>query len=245
MGYYSYQSGLIYRHLNQSGGWDSHLEHCRNFILNAVTLYKPERVTVLGSGWLLELPLAELIELTSKITLIDIVHPPEVHSQTKSYSKIELIEADLTGGLIDEVWRKTRQLSFFNRLKSLESINIPEYEPDSDPGMVISLNVLTQLESLIIDYLKRKSSIRDEDYIRFKTAIQQKHLDFLMKHRSVLISDFSEVTTHRNGEISTSSTLHALLPQGTYQEEWTWDFDQKESDYYNSTSTMKVLALVF
>ena len=52
MGYYDYQNGLIYNHLNQEGGWDSHLDHCRNFINRALDYYKPEKVTVLGSGWL-------------------------------------------------------------------------------------------------------------------------------------------------------------------------------------------------
>ena len=153
MGYYSYQSGLIYRHLNQAGGWDAHLGHCRNFILKAVNLYKPEKITVLGSGWLLELPLAEMVEMTSKIILIDIVHPPEVYSQTGSFGNIELREEDVTGGLINEVWQKTRRYSFLNRLKTLDDIVIPEYNPQSDPGMVISLNILTQLESLLIDFL--------------------------------------------------------------------------------------------
>ena len=70
MGYYNYQNGLIYRHLNQEGGWDSHLERCRSFILEGVGFYKPGKVTVLGSGWLLELPFAEMVERTGKICLV-------------------------------------------------------------------------------------------------------------------------------------------------------------------------------
>ena len=67
MGYYDYQSGLIYRHLNQESGWDSHLEKCRSYILRAIDKHKPGKVTVLGSGWLLELPIAEIVEKTGKI----------------------------------------------------------------------------------------------------------------------------------------------------------------------------------
>ena len=78
MGYYNYQNGLIYHHINQHGGWENHEEHCRGFIIKALDFYKPEKVTVLGSGWLLELPLAELVERTGKICLVDIVHPPDV-----------------------------------------------------------------------------------------------------------------------------------------------------------------------
>jgi len=74
MGYYNYQNGLIIHHVNQEGGWESHQERCRSFILKALELYKPQKVTVLGSGWLLELPFAELIEQTEKVCLIDIIH---------------------------------------------------------------------------------------------------------------------------------------------------------------------------
>src|SRR5450759_4375935 len=92
MGYYDYQQGLIYRHLNQKGGWDKHLEHCRSFIMKALEIYKPVKVTVLGSGWLLELPLKEMIDLTEEVVLVDIIHPPEVISQAGSMKKVTLNE---------------------------------------------------------------------------------------------------------------------------------------------------------
>ena len=244
MGYYNYQSGLIYRHLNQSGGWDSHLEHCRNFILKAIDLQKPEKITVLGSGWLLELPLAEMVEKVNVVCLADIVHPPEVIQQVRSLNKVILHETDITGGLIREVWQKTRNYSFFNKLKSLNGIIIPEYEPEWDPGMVVSLNILTQLESLLIDYLRKRSTICEDEYNRFRTAIQRSHIDFLKKHKSVLITDYSEVTTKNNGAFSTFTSLLTDLPSSGVKEEWSWDFDKAGSDFYNSTSIMKVVALV-
>ena len=245
MGYYSYQNGLIFRHLNQSGGWASHLEHCRNFILRAIDFHKPEKITVLGSGWLLELPLAEMSEKVNLICLEDIVHPPEVIEQVKDLKYVKLDETDISGGLINEVWQKTRNHNFFNKLKSLNEIIIPEYEPGSDPGMVISLNILTQLESLLIEHLKKKSAVSEEEYTKFRTEIQKRHIDFLKKHRSVLISDYSEVTTKNNGAFSIVPTLMTELPSPCFKEEWTWDFDQAGSDFFNSTSLMKVVALTF
>lgn len=244
MGYYEYQNGLIYRDLIQGGGWDSHLEHCRNFILKALELYKPEKVTVLGSGWLLELPIAEMIENTGKICLVDIVHPPEVINQTKVYHNVELIESDITGGLIEEVWQKTEGHSFINRLKSLDAIIIPEYKPESDPGFVISLNVLTQLEFLPVKYLEKKSKIKEEEYNFFRAEIQKKHIDFLMKHKSILISDLCEVFTTKSGIVNAVQTVVTNLPQGQIKEEWTWNFDQTGTDYYNRRTQMKVIALV-
>ncbi len=244
MGYYNYQSGLIYRHLNQEGEWDEHLTRCREFILKALDFYKPEKVSVLGSGWLLELPLPEMLEKTKKVCLIDIVHPPEVISQAGILENVELIELDVTGGLIEEVWNKSGKYSFFNKLQSLSNINIPEYIPESDPGMVVSLNILTQLETLLVDFLRKRSKISEEEFDRFRTEIQKKHIDFLKKYESVLITDIAEVITDKSGNIKSVPTLVTDLPAGRLKEEWTWNFDLKGGDFYNSRSVMKVAAVI-
>jgi hypothetical protein len=244
MGYYNYQNGFIIHHVNQEGGWESHQERCRGFILRALELYKPQKVTVLGSGWLLELPFAELIEQTEKVCLIDIIHPPDVISQAGDYKNVNLIEQDITGGLISEVWLKAGKYSLFKKLKSIADIVIPEFKPDGDPGMVISLNILTQLESLLIDFLKKRSKIKEEEFELFKTEIQRKHIDFLRKHSSVLITDYAEVITNRSGSVMTVPTLVTHLPQSQIREEWTWNFDQTGGDMYNSKSQFKVVALI-
>jgi hypothetical protein len=244
MGYYAYQNGLIYNHLNQEGGWDSHLARCRSFINRAMEYYKPDKVTVLGSGWLLDLPLAEMIEKTEKIYLVDIVHPPEVLKQAGELKRVVIVEHDITGGLIEMVWNTSRECTFFNKLKSLESIKVPEYNPDFDPGMVISLNLLTQLETRLIECLKKRSVISEDEFYRFRKEIQEKHLGFLMMHRSVLITDYDEVVSKKNGQTTISHTLITGLPQGKFSEEWTWGIDLKGVDYYNSRRTMKVVSIV-
>ena len=244
MGYYNYQNGLIIHHVNQKGGWEGHQEHCRNLIEQALKLYKPEKITVLGSGWLLELPLAEMIGQSKKVCLIDIIHPPDVISQVGSYRNVELIEQDVTGGLIEEVWQKTSKYSYFNKMRSLEDIIVPEFNCDGDPGMVISLNILTQLESLMIDYLKKRSKIEEKEFNLFKTEIQRKHIDFLNKHRSVLITDYAEVITNRSGCIKTIPTLLTDLPHCKFSEEWTWNFDLKGSDHYNSRTKFNIVGLI-
>jgi hypothetical protein len=243
MGYYNYQNGLIYRHLNQEGEWDEHLDRCRAFILKALDIYKPFKITVLGSGWLLELPLAEMIERTDKICLVDIVHPPEVTDQASRFKNVELLEEDVTGGLIEEVWQKSGKYSFFNKLQSPGDIIIPDYNPESDPGMVISLNILTQLESLLVTYLIRRSKIPEKEFVTFRTEIQNKHLDFLKKHNSVLVTDISEIVTFKSGTISEIPTLLADLPPCKFREEWAWNFDLKGGDYYNRRSMMKIVAM--
>jgi hypothetical protein len=243
MGYYAYQNGLIYNHLNQEGGWDGHLECCRKFINKALEYYKPVTVTVLGSGWLLDLPLAEMLEKTSQVYLVDIVHPPEVVKQAGELENVILVEQDISGGLIEEIWNMTRKFSFFMKLKSLESIIIPEFVPDFDPGLVISLNILTQLESQLLSWIKKRSSVSEEELLAFRKGIQERHIDFLMKHRSVLITDYAEVITRKSGVSATIPTLFAELPQGKFNEEWTWDFDLKGHENYNSRSVIKVVSV--
>lgn len=244
MGYYNYQSGLIYRHLNQEGGWDDHLERCRSFILKAIDHFTPLKISVLGSGWLMELPLAEIVERDIKVSLIDIVHPPEVFEQAGILKNVELVEADVSGGLISEVWYKSTKYSFLRKMKSLDDISIPEYVPESDPGMVISLNILTQIESLLIDFLKKRSNVKEEEFLLFRKKIQNRHIEFLKKHQSVLISDVAEISTGRSGSTSSVQTMVADVPEGVSKEEWTWNFDSRSVDFYNSTSVMQVLAIV-
>jgi hypothetical protein len=244
MGYYDYQLGLIHRHLNQAGGWDSHLENCRNFILKAVKYYNPSKISILGSGWLLDLPLAELSEMTQEIILIDIVHPPEVREQAGPLKNVKILEADVTGGLIEEVWNKTRRGFFFRKGGSYDSIIIPDFCPDDDPGLVISLNILSQLETLIIEYLKHHVAVNEEDIYDFRKKIQNKHISFLSRHNSVLITDIAEIFKENSGKTSRHNSVIIELPNGKLREEWSWNFDLKGSDYNNKKSYFEVLALI-
>lgn len=244
MGYYSYQQGLIYRQLNQQNEWESHLRRCRRFILKSLDVVRPSRVTVLGSGWLMELPLAEMAERIEKIILVDIVHPPEVIRQSAGLKNVELSEQDVSGGLIGEVWNKTGKRTFFNRLPSLETILVPEYEPAEDPGLVISVNILTQLEVLPERLIKKKTKARDDDLFRFRKEIQEKHIGFLKKHASVLISDEAEIILKTGGTQILNKTLLADLPEGRLSDTWTWDFDLTHTDFNRQKSRFKVVALL-
>ena len=244
LGYYNYQQGLIYRHLKQGEAWNSHLENCRNFILKAVDFYKPGKVTVLGSGWLLDLPLAEILEIADSVTLVDIVHPPEVISQVNGLKRVRLLESDITGGLIEEVWAKAGKSSLLRRIKTLDDITIPEFELTNDPGMVISLNILTQLELLPVEFLKKRSCLNEDDFKRFRSAIQKKHIDFLLKYKSVLISDKTEVSYDKSDNTTNLPSLLTDIPEGRLKEEWTWNFDLTRSDYYGKRSIYKVVAII-
>lgn len=243
MGYYDYQQGLIFRHIKQGVGWQNHEKRCREFIIKAADLCHPEKITVLGSGWLLDLPLAELADRTKHICLIDIVHPPEVREQVEKFKNVELSEQDISGGLIDNVWRIAGKRTFLNKLRSLKEIEIPEFSLEN-PGMVISLNILTQLEAMPLRLLEKKAKVEETELMNFRKKIQESHLRFLSRHKSVLITDTAEVITHSSGKISEVRTIVTDLPDGSLKDKWRWDFDLKGSDFIQRRSVIEVSAII-
>jgi hypothetical protein len=244
MGYYNYQQGLIFHHLDEEGSWNNHLKNCRNFIIKGIDYFRPSKVTVLGSGWLLDLPLKEMTDMVTEVNLVDIIHPPEVKEQVAGMNKVILREEDISGGLINEVWQKAGYRTFLNKLSSPDDILISEYQPGFETGMVISLNILTQLENLPLELLRKKSRKDEESFLRFRIRVQSEHLSFLRKHESVLITDVSEIITARSGNVIENPSLLASLPEAKLREEWTWDFDLKKSDYYSKKSVFKVSAMI-
>jgi hypothetical protein len=244
MGYYNYQQGLIFHHLDEEGSWNSHLKNCRNFIMKGLDYFKPSKVTVLGSGWLLDLPLKEMTDMVTEVNLVDIIHPPEVKEQVAGMNKVILREEDISGGLINDVWQKAGYRTFLNKLRSPDDIPVNEYQPGFETGMVISLNILTQLENLPLEFLRKKSLKNEESFLRFRARVQSEHISFLKKHESVLITDVSEVITARSGNVIENPSLLSALPEAKLREEWTWDFDLRKSDYYSKKSVFRVSAML-
>jgi hypothetical protein len=245
LGYYSYQEGILFRYLKQDDGWKSHLSRCRDYILKILAEVRPGKVTILGSGWLLDCPLSEITGMNIQVVLIDIAHPPEAAKQVHSLKNVEMVEDDITGGLIYDIWRKTVSIPIFRKLKTLDDIKIPRYRFNGDPGLVISLNILSQLDSLPVKFLRKKSKIPEEQYALFREELQRKHLETLQKYNSILITDTEEIFYKKSGNPEVVKTVFTEIPDGKFREEWTWDFDLKGSDYHLKKSQLKVTAISY
>jgi len=61
MGFIKDQEGIMNRYLRESSQWKEHLEHTRKFIRESFAQTEAETVAVLGSGWLLDVPLDHLV----------------------------------------------------------------------------------------------------------------------------------------------------------------------------------------
>ena len=109
---------------------------------------------------------------------------------------------------------------------------------------MISLNILTQLEILPEKLLQRKSKVAAEELTYFKRRIQEKHIRFLKKYPSVLISDIVEIILNADGTQTERNTLLADLPPGRLKDDWIWDFDLMHADYNTKKYQFKVIAEV-
>lgn len=74
MGYLQDQDGIMNRYMRERSNWDHHLERTNKFINNAFRGTAIGTMAVLGSGWLLEVPLADMAGRYEHLYLVDINH---------------------------------------------------------------------------------------------------------------------------------------------------------------------------
>jgi hypothetical protein len=88
------------RYRRQRKAWAPHVENCRRFILDAMTqARKGGRALVLGSGRLIEIPLAELAGYFSEVVLLDMAQPMITRRLARRFPNVRLVADDATGVL--------------------------------------------------------------------------------------------------------------------------------------------------
>ncbi len=129
------------RHRRCRTSWEPHLQRSRRFVLKAADgLVLRDKVTVLGSGLLLDVPLAELSDAFTEVVLVDIVHMPAARTTAAAYANVRLVEADLTG-LVEDIAAG----------RSVGTVATPTL-PEGDADLVVSLNLITQLGVMLGRY---------------------------------------------------------------------------------------------
>ncbi len=240
MKYISDQKGIINRYLREFDEWQSHLENCKNFILNSAESKNKNSIAVLGSGWLLDFPIKEINLIFKKIYLIDIVHPKQIQNKVKKMKSVELITMDLTGNAVKNVFnflkktKKNHKKTFFNDIE-LENLNFLK-----DIDFVVSLNILNQLDILIIDHLKKLNFPYEKEILEIRKKIQKHHLENLPKNKSCLITDFEELIFDSKNKLEKTNKL-VFIDFKNKKKTWKWDFD-KFNYYKNKKVIFNVLA---
>ncbi|MGE0076834.1 MAG: hypothetical protein AB7S48_03145 [Bacteroidales bacterium] len=240
MKYTAEQTYIPQRVLQENGGWQSHLDNTKEYIVTAIKQSNPKTVRILGSGWLFDVPIDYLVEQCDRIVLTDILHPRQVIHKYSNNSKIEFETTDLTFGAIDFAYNSKKQgihpINILNAIKSIEPISYNE-------DLVISVNLLSQLNVFITDYLLRKQKISSNQIIDVAQAIQQNHLNSLPINRSILITDYEEEFLNEHGAlIGTKPTAFIDLPNNTSTKRWNWKFDTQMTYREDCRTNLKVTA---
>lgn len=250
MGYLKDQQGIMNRYFRESSHWKGHLDRTRDFIKSAFTTYPPgenstDSVAVLGSGWLLDVPLDELLQSFKKVYLVDIYHPPQIRKKVEGLENVILLEEDLTGGAIEQVWRFTSEKGQGTLEDLIRTLQLTPPLTSYAPSATISVNLLNQLDIILCDYLSKQCPAETIVLNQFRTLIQSFHLQWITKKPGCLITDTREISIHRDGTHEEKSLLFTPLPEGTRREKWTWDFDTSGTYRSGIRSRMEVEAVLW
>lgn len=144
LGYLKEHIAIQARHRRCREAWKDHLEKTRRFVLwAAASCPKQDKITILGSGGLLDVPLVDLADDFGEVVLVDILHPPAVKKWAQQYSNVRLAEADVT-----------EMAANFLEGKIPDTPPMPTFEDaDADGDLIVSLNMLGQLPLVLIPHL--------------------------------------------------------------------------------------------
>lgn len=221
MDYLSEAIAMKGRHRRNRTAWRPHLERTRQAIQSATeTSRNQNKVVILGSGLLLDVPLDELSAMFHEVVLLDIVFLPEVYKLVRPYANVRLVQHDATN-LAQQLYESIR--SGHTELPHAAP-SIPEI--DENTGLVVSLNILSQLWVMPRAYvLKKMRNLDEEDVDDWCEQITGSHYAFLQSLACpvCLIADHEFVKRDREGKIMGQGSTIAGLALPTPAASWTWN----------------------
>ncbi len=238
MGYSADSQGIIDRYINTNGAWDSHLNHSREFILESIKCRKIENLAVYGSGWLLDLPLDEIAGMVGKITLFDIVHPPQILQKVKRFKNVTTEIVDITGGALEEAFESVALYRKTGNLPDFQTWTRFGFKYPASFDYSISLNLLSQIGELITNYLTQFLPLSEEKIETITGILQQSHLDILQPGKSCMITDTHEKIIGPNQQVEkVRKLIHCPFSLPEEHKKWEWNFDPL-SEYHSGYQTV-------
>jgi hypothetical protein len=201
--------------------WQPHLEQTHRTILSAAEKTRTrDKVVILGSGPLLDVPLHELAAMFHEVVLVDIVFLPEVYKRIKPYANVRLVQHDVT----NMAQRLYENLRSGQTELPLAAPAVPDI--DNNTGLVISLNILSQLWVMPRAYaLKKLRGLEEENVDDWCNQITGSHYAFLQQLTCpvCLIGDHEFVKRDREGRIVSQGSTIAGLALPDPEDSWTWN----------------------
>lgn len=221
MGYLSETIDMRTRARANQQAWQPHLDATQQFILSAARRCQDKgKVVILGSGLLLDLPLAALSAMFREVALKDVVCLPGTRKELKRYANVTFAEHDVTG-VAEQLYR--------NGVQGLSELPEPLFsrpDDEQDAGLVVSLNILSQLwvipRTFASQRMRRLAPDRVDEWCGRITEAHYASLRSL-SCPVCLIADHGFIKRDGSGAIiSRGSTIGGLvLPEP--DESWTWN----------------------
>lgn len=232
---------ILNRYKREKKNWDIHLENTKQFIIDS-TKEQSGTLMVLGSGRLLDLPIDKLSKQFNKIYLVDFIHSKETKRHVGKFENIELIAADITGGMLESAYKlKKNNGQFFSYTNYFNKCN---FTTNVNPDFVISLNSINQIDLILTDYLKRKTDVSAKEIKQLRKNIQQKHLDFIKRFNHCLIASIEEEWYNDEDKlIGIKPTVFVDFSEYKTQKKWLWKFDTSTTNYNDRKTYFNIIAV--
>jgi len=243
IGYFGDQSGIMRRYRREREHWDAHLQHTREFVIQAMQGKNRQSVAVLGSGWLLDVPVEELSRYFEKVYLYDIRHPEKAKKQVRPLKNVELRVCDISG-FARPVYQYVKQYRSRKERPSIGDIQPQTTLDMTGFDFVFSCNILNQLDILLADYLAQFFGLSREETDIFRSHVQQRHIDLLPRNRSCVVADYEEIIcTPDDVEISRTTSVRHSIVHNPDARRWTWIFDTKMTYHEGKKTFFNVMGV--
>lgn len=222
--------------------WLEHLERTKRNILNTISLCSDKkRVVVLGSGFLLDLPLRDLANTFDEVILVDIIHMPSVRDAASIFSNVKLINTDITG-IAEKIFLS----------KPKPEGNLPQSEPffplcDDGCSLVISLNILSQLPVIPCQYLIGSLKWDEtEKLLSWSNQIMLSHYKAIsrLKCPVSLITDWEMIYVDKKGNEVEREITVPFLSRIDPDDQWRWNIAPIGIESRKYSIELTVLALL-
>lgn len=240
--WHHYQLGLIHKY--QAGpAWEAHLMRTRSMLIDYVQHRNLHRLAITGSGWLLDVPMEQLLPMLDYLELIDISHPRQVLLRWQKHSKVYFTSLDVTLGTVDEVLRLMRARKSVDDLeKLLDSAPMPQLAHDVEG--VVSLNLLSQLPLRLLDDTNPHYTSEQRQHLA--AMVQKRHLDWLgILPSALIVTDFEETCfplKPSHEEVPrVRPTVFTPLPQLAHRARWPWELDSQGITYDGYRTVLSVV----
>lgn len=204
--------------------WDSHFKHCQNAILQAVSQAELHRkIVIFGAGSLLDIPLSQLSQQFEKVYLVDIIFLKAARQAIKAYPNVYLVEQDVTGVLEGVLQGQSSQNMLstvcYAPLKNATWGSLDEID------CVVSLNLLSQIPLLPVNWLLKKTAISEKQAEIFGQHLIQSHLDYLNQFKQIkcLISDRNHIEFNQAHQVTDEFNPLWEVEVPKPSEEWMWE----------------------